>query len=208
MKKLEELVKGKTCAIVSNSGDLMNHEYGGIIDSHDVVIRCNWSLIDGYEKNVGTRTDIRVTCVHLARLINDFQSVSKDSHYRECFPSWSNLTIDELICDGEVIILQPNANSYKSGIESKLCDSEVYTLSDISDGGIFDYQGTHLSTGIIAIMAASEMFETVSCFCFDFFQKSKEHYFEKLNVDLNSTHNHSQEYKISREIPNVKFYPE
>ena len=206
MKKLEELVKRKTCAIVSNSGDLMNHEYGSLIDSHDVIIRCNWSLIDGYEKNVGRRTDIRVTCIHLARLIHDFESVSKDSHYRECFPSWSNLTIDELIYDDEVLILQPNTNMYKNGIQSRLNGNEVYALSDIATGGIFDYKGTHLSTGIIAILVASEMFESVSCFCFDFFQKEQKHYFENSIHNLKS-HNSSEEYEISRNISNVKFYP-
>ena len=208
MKKISDILQGKTCAVVSNSGDLMNYEYGELIDSHDVVIRCNWSLIDGYEKNVGTRTDIRVICIHLARLIYDFESVSKDSHYRKCFPIWSKLKIDELICDNEVIILQPNANSHKSSIQSKLNGNEVYALSDISDGSIFDYQGTHLSTGIISILAASEMFESVSCFCFDFFQKEQKHYFENSIHNLKSNnHNISEEYKLSRNISNAKFYP-
>lgn len=208
MKNLEELIKGKTCAVVSNSGDLINHEYGEFIDSHDVVIRCNWSLIDGYEKNVGTRTDIRVTCIHLARLIHDFESVSKDSHYRECFPAWSKLKIDELIYDDEVIILQPNANMYKNGIQSRLNGNEVYALSDIANGGIFDYRGTDLGTGLIAILIASQLFESVSCFCFDFFQKSKEHYFEKINTDISVSHNHEYEYNLSRSLSNVKFFPD
>ena len=47
MKELADILKGKTCAVVSNSGDLISHEYGEFIDSHDVVIRCN-SAIPGY----------------------------------------------------------------------------------------------------------------------------------------------------------------
>ncbi len=208
MKNLSELVKSKTCAVVSNSGDLMNYEYGEFIDSHDVVMRCNWSLINGYEKNVGKRTDFRVSCIHLARLIHDFDTWSKDVNYNKCFPSWSSLSVEKLIYDDEIIILQPNASPFKNGIISKLNGNEVYSLSDLGTGGILDYRGTHLGTGIIAILLASGLFESVSCFCFDFFQKSKEHYYEKLNVDLNLTHNHKNEYKISRELPNVKFYPE
>jgi len=53
MKKLSDILKGKTCAVVSNSGDLTNYEYGELIDSYDVVIRCNWSLIGGYAKDLG-----------------------------------------------------------------------------------------------------------------------------------------------------------
>ena len=208
MKKISDILQGKTCAVVSNSGDLMNYEYGELIDSHDVVIRCNWSLINGYEKYVGKRTDIRMTCIHLARLLHDFDTFSKDQHYRECFPSWSELSVEELIYDDEILILQPNADTFKEGIISKLNGNEIYSLSDLGKGGILDYRGTHLGTGIIAILFASALFESVSCFCFDFFQKSKEHYYEKLNVDLNATHNHKTEYKMSRELPNVKFYPD
>ena len=32
-EKIRRTCKEKTCAIVSNSGDLMNHEYGSLIDS-------------------------------------------------------------------------------------------------------------------------------------------------------------------------------
>lgn len=207
MKKLEDILKGKTCAVISNSGDLLNYEYGKLIDSHDVVIRCNWSLTNGYEKNAGRRTDIRVICIHLARLLHDFDTWSKDVHYNKCFSSWSSLSIEELIYDDEVIVLQPNANSLKNGIISKLNGNEVYSLSDLGIGGIFDYKGINLGTGIIAIQLASKLFETVSCFCFDFYQKSKEHYFESMNVNLNISHNHPNEYQISRQLPNVKFYP-
>tara|TARA_S200002703_G_scaffold158139_1_gene167736 strand:- start:3166 stop:3795 length:630 start_codon:yes stop_codon:yes gene_type:complete len=208
MKNLTELMKGKTCAVVSNSGDLVNYEYGKLIDEHDVVIRCNWSLINGYEKHVGTRTDIRFSCIHLARLINDFDSWSKDVHYNKCFPSWSSLTVEELIYDDEVIILQPNANSFKNGISSRLNGNEVYSLNDLGTGGILDYSGTNLGTGIIAILFASSFFENVSCFCFDFFKKSKEHYYEKVNTDISVSHNHEYEYNLSRSLSNVKFFPD
>jgi len=208
MKKLPEILKGKTCAVVSNSGDLMNYEYGEFIDSHDVVIRCNWSLIRGYEKHVGTRTDIRFSCIHLARLIHDFDSWSKDVHYNKCFPSWSSLSVEELIYDDEVIILQPNANPFKTGIISRLNGNEVYSLNDLGTGGILDYRGTNLGTGIIAILFASSLFENVSCFCFDFFKKSKEHYYEKINTDISVSHNHEYEYNLSRSFSNVKFFPD
>ena len=208
MKKLSDILKGKTCAVVSNSADLINYEYGEFIDSHDVVIRCNWSQINGYEKHVGTRTDVRFTGIHLAKLIHNFESVSKDSHYQKCFPIWTNLTIENLIYDGEILILYPNANSYKSGIRSRLNGNEVYSLKDLGKDDIFDYNVNHFSTGMVSILIASQLFESVSCFCFDFFQKSKEHYFENSIHNLKSNnHNISEEYKLSRNISNAKFYP-
>jgi hypothetical protein len=199
MKKLSDILKGKTCAVVSNSGELVNHEYGELIDSHDVVIRCNWCLIDGYEKHVGKRTDIKLITPHLARLICDYKNVSKDPHFNEVFPSWSSLKIEDIIKD-EVVILHLMGNSYLNTVKSKLSNNEIYSLSE------FGYNDGYIGTGMYAIMLAAKLFENISCFCFDFWTKSKDHYFEKPIIDF-TTHNHEWAYKESRNIPNAKFYP-
>ncbi|XP_033949701.1 alpha-2,8-sialyltransferase 8F-like [Pseudochaenichthys georgianus] len=48
-----------TCAVVGNSGILTNSNCGEMIDSAQLVIRCNLpSLGKGYEKHVGNKTDI------------------------------------------------------------------------------------------------------------------------------------------------------
>tara|TARA_A100001201_G_C4093105_1_gene202813 strand:+ start:275 stop:877 length:603 start_codon:yes stop_codon:yes gene_type:complete len=200
MKKLSDILKGKTCAVVSNSGDLISHEYGEFIDSHDVVIRCNWCLIDGYEKHVGKKTDLKLITPHLARLICDYENVSKDPHFNEVFPLWSSLKIEDIIKD-EVVILHPNGNQFLGGVTSELKNNEIYSLSQ------FGYNDIHIGTGMYAIMLASKLFESVDCFCFDFWTKSAEHYFEKPIVDLTS-HDHASAYKISRNLPNTTFYPD
>ncbi|KAK9526249.1 hypothetical protein VZT92_014958 [Zoarces viviparus] len=50
----------RTCAVVGNSGNLMNSRYGPLIDFQDFVIRINRGQIKGYEADVGTRTTHRV----------------------------------------------------------------------------------------------------------------------------------------------------
>jgi len=199
MKRLTELTKGKTCAVVSNSGDLINYEYGEFIDSHDVVIRCNWSIIDEYEKHIGTRTDIRVINIHLAKLIVDFEKVSRDSHYNKVFPCWSSLKIEKIIND-ELIILHPNANNLLKSVSLNLKNNEVYSSSK------FNIDRYDHSTGMTSILLASKLFESISCFCFDFFQKEQKHYFEN-SIHNFKSHNNSEEYKVSRSLSNVKFYP-
>lgn len=50
-------------AIVGNSPILLEKEYGEEIDAHDIVVRFNNFVIDGYEKHCGCKTtDICFNC--------------------------------------------------------------------------------------------------------------------------------------------------
>ena len=54
-----------TCAVVSSSPRLLNHEYGEEIDAHDAIFRVNLAPTNKYEKHVGSRTTIRIG-VHIS----------------------------------------------------------------------------------------------------------------------------------------------
>ena len=49
-------VRYSSCAIVGNSGSMLNRDYGHDIDAHEVVYRFNQAPVKGYEKHVGSRS--------------------------------------------------------------------------------------------------------------------------------------------------------
>jgi len=63
--------KFNTCAIVSNSGSLLENEYGAEIDSRDAVFRINYPPIEGFEKHVGSKSTFEITNMHHVQLIAD-----------------------------------------------------------------------------------------------------------------------------------------
>jgi hypothetical protein len=58
---VEAFPEGHSLAFVGNAPSLAASRLGPWIDGHDVVVRFNECAMSGYEKDVGTRTDILVT---------------------------------------------------------------------------------------------------------------------------------------------------
>jgi beta-galactoside alpha-2,3-sialyltransferase (sialyltransferase 4A) len=59
-KQPEKKIVHAHCAVVGNSGNLKDSNYGFSIDSHDYVFRMNNAPLEGYEKDVGSKTSFNV----------------------------------------------------------------------------------------------------------------------------------------------------
>ncbi|XP_051567367.1 ST3 beta-galactoside alpha-2,3-sialyltransferase 3a isoform X2 [Myxocyprinus asiaticus] len=51
----------KRCIIIGNGGILFNKSLGSKIDEYDVVVRLNEAPVSGFEKDVGSKTTMRIT---------------------------------------------------------------------------------------------------------------------------------------------------
>ena len=63
--EVPELILDKNIALVGNSSSLLDEEYGSFIDSHVQVARFNNAITEGFEKHVGSKTDLRISNPHV-----------------------------------------------------------------------------------------------------------------------------------------------
>ena len=60
MQKKKKKKRYKSCAVVGNSGSLLETQFGFDIDKNEAVIRFNAAVTQGYEQFVGQKTTVRL----------------------------------------------------------------------------------------------------------------------------------------------------
>ncbi|XP_006824351.1 CMP-N-acetylneuraminate-poly-alpha-2,8-sialyltransferase-like [Saccoglossus kowalevskii] len=88
---VHRIPRQKTCAVVGNSGILLNSSCGDEINSNDFVIRCNIPEIEGFSRDVGNKTN--VTNINLTRV----KDIHKAMEFKKA-PTAGMLTIGVAVC--------------------------------------------------------------------------------------------------------------
>ena len=104
----------KTCAVVGNSPNILEKEYGESIDNHDVTIRCNRSFVEGFEKHVGSKTTFRIVNYHT---FFEFSN-KRVPDFNKVFSTIETKKLNEIINPDEIILLKDDMN-YTDGLVAK-----------------------------------------------------------------------------------------
>ena len=168
-----EVQNNQSVAIVGNSGKLKNEEYGELIDSYDIVIRCNLARVEGYEKSVGTKTD--------------FRFIAGKSFWRdlsENFSAYNDNFLTSLKNQHFIIKAKPLYTAIQGIIKNFNTGAKIlYLRQDFIDESerVLDIQD--ISLGLTAILMALQWSKNISLFGFNFWQEkdwSDRHYFENI----------------------------
>ncbi|KAA0033411.1 beta-1,6-galactosyltransferase GALT29A [Cucumis melo var. makuwa] len=193
-----------SCAVVGNSGILLNSDYGRLIDSHDVVIRLNNAKTDNYENKVGSKTNISFINSNILHLC-----ARREGCF--CHPYGPNVPtvmyicqpvhfMDYTICNtshkSPLLVTDPSFDalcskivkyySIKRFVEATGKSPEEW--SSAHEGPLF-----HYSSGMQAVMLAVGICDKVSIFGFGKSVSAKHHYHTNQKAEL-SLHDYEAEY--------------
>jgi hypothetical protein len=161
----------KSVAVVGNSGILLDNEYGSKIDKHDITIRFNAARVKGYEKNVGSKTDIRLMNGHI------FNGSSNPKRFKKNDPNFtSNLNNETLI------VKSWNQQEFVEGILKTTPQNKVYFLNPPFTQYCNSLTGQEATCGVVGVLFLSLFTSKISCFGFNFYKDgwSKNHYWEEM----------------------------
>ena len=187
-----------SCAVIGNSPNLIDSNYGDLINSYDIVIRCNHSPVDGYEKDVGTKTNFRM----LSSKVFGYDEISSLSKFDHTY--LSSLTNQHFIIK---MPLNRFPHHALYGFEKNFgTNNKVTVIKNTFQKEIAkNLQFVEPSTGLFAVILFLSFVENVHMFGFDFYRDVSKtnnlHYFEQ--VSHTPSHDFSQEYNIVKELCNT-----
>lgn len=163
---------GESCAIIGNSANLLNHNYGDEIDSYDFIIRFNQARVIGYESFVGTKTNLRLMNIHSFASYNGNQDNYNENS--KTFSKFSNNIFLEL---NEKNYLATN-NSDITKAKLDFPEYQFFKIADSTNSFIESLISGHATTGFMGIILALKYFKYITLYGFDFYEGISDHYFE------------------------------
>lgn len=181
------------CAIVGNSGVLLENEYGSFIDSHDFVLRMNAAPIEGYQKYVGSKTTMRIVNGTLLKGRSVDQTNTQEN--------WIRTLKNEKVLFG-----RSKMWAYENAIMELVNLNEIYFPSDKVNNSVNKVEKRFrlrlASTGLYSLIIFSEFFGEVNGFGFGFHQDNldKRHYWESYDSEHEVNHEWKKEKRAVKRL--------
>lgn len=182
-----------SCAIVGNSGKVLDYKNGDFIDQHDLVIRMNAAPTRGYESYVGKQTDFR--------FLNGMMMKGADQKFNQTEANWI-----ENIKDERIVLTRTTIPSYVNAIQTLINENKIYFFSDFALDYLNDFENQHgfdhASLGMVATLVFLKICDVVNLFGFGFHRESldKKHYYERFSSNGAGDHNWDLEEQIMMEL--------
>lgn len=199
-----------TCAVVGNSGILLNSDHGDLIDGHDLVIRLNNAATQGFIRKVGGKTSLSFMNSNILHLCvrregcfchpyGDFVPIliyiCQPAHFLDYAICNATHKAPLLVTDARLDVLCARVvkfYSLKRFVEATGRPPEEWRKAH-------DERTFHYSTGMQAVVLALGICDRVSVFGFGKSAKAKHHYHtnQKAELDL---HDYEAEYAFYRDL--------
>ncbi|KAL2629304.1 hypothetical protein R1flu_013990 [Riccia fluitans] len=209
--------KYQSCAVVGNSGILLNSSYGEQIDSHEMVIRLNNAKIHGFEKHVGSKTTLAFVNSNILRQCSRLRG--------DCFchPYGTDVPIMLYLCQAPHLMDVALCRSFHRSallVTDNRLDilstriAKWYSLRNFVDTGktIDDWDKIHgdtyfhYSSGFQAVLVALGVCERVTMFGFGKSPSSKHHYHTQQKEEL-GLHDYQAEYIFYNDLVHRRSIP-
>lgn len=208
----------RSCAVVGNSGSLLDKQYGSRIDAHEAVIRLNNARIAGFEKHVGSKTTLsflnsnvlqacaghlRCFCQPYGEYVPTLVYIAQPTHFTEVTLCSETLKAPVLVTDPRLDKLCARIAKYYSlkrfveeeaggpGMNAEAVEKE---WSAARDGPSF-----HYSSGLEAVLVALGVCRQVSLFGFG--KGALQHHYHNSHQRRElHLHDYAAEYQLYRHL--------
>ena len=178
-----------TTSIVCNSGEILNSNKQGEIESNECVVRLNNAPCSGFEEDIGEKTTFRF----VNNMLSEGKSVKGEFELK---------SLNQLY--GSRLIFDVQDKELEFEIRKKLAaQNELYFISEEFAKEIKDltenYNLKNLSSGLKATLLFAVLSNEVEVFGMNFYSNlgSSLHYWEDLSIDeVDKTHNWEKEKDV------------
>lgn len=207
---LKSGMKYKTCAVVGNSGILLKHDLGDVIDSHEFVIRLNNARTGGFERDVGSKTTLSFVnsnilhicarregcfCHPYGEKVPIMMYMCQMIHFLDYVVCNSSHKAPLMITDPQFDVLCARIVKYYS--VSRFLKETGRPLE--AWAGSHDGSNFHYSSGMQAVMLAIGICDKVSIFGFGKSELAKHHYHTNQKGELH-LHDYQAEYDLYQDL--------